>query len=64
MLKSDDLLDLDLPTDVPDLPPPRLSNEAYLAWMRHEWEWIERDGRRAQVMRQRQAPVIDQFVLP
>lgn len=56
--------ELDFPTDIADLPPPRLSNEEYLAWMRHEWENMERDGRREQIVRQRLTPVPDPFVLP
>jgi hypothetical protein len=29
---SERISDLDLPTDIPDLPPPRVSDEEYQAW--------------------------------
>lgn len=64
MPKTDPPLDLDLPTDIPDLPPPWLPNDTYLNWMREEWQWLERDGRWEQVLRDRQQPVGEAFTLP
>jgi hypothetical protein len=61
---SDLSLDLELPTDIPDLPPPWLPNEDYLAWMKAEWDWLERDGRLAQIINERPRPVEEPFVLP
>jgi hypothetical protein len=64
MPNTDPPLDLDLPTEIPDLPPPWLPNDAYLSWMREEWQWLERDGRWEQVLRDRQQPVEEAFNLP
>jgi hypothetical protein len=63
MPTTDSTLGLQFP-DWPDLPPPQVPNEEYLAWLRETWSWMKGTPQWEKLMKHETESVEIPFSLP
>ena len=63
MSTSDPTLDLEFP-NWPDMPPPWVPNDEYLAWLRATWSWMKHTPQWDELLKHETDIVEASFTLP